>query len=104
MKVKLKFPHTHAGVSYPAGAEIDVQPLEAIWLKGQDLVHQEWDTLKAELKKLATKETPAPYADELASAQASAVTRPASDVADASAAAASTTIPAASVATQDASK
>lgn len=72
MKVKLKYPHTHAGKDYPAGAEIDVDVLEAIWLKAEDLVHAEWDALKAEVKKLATKDNPTPYADELAAAQAKA--------------------------------
>lgn len=74
MKVKLKYPHTHAGQDYPAGAEIDVDAIEAIWLKGEDLVHAEWDAIKAEVKKLATKDNPAPYADELAAAHAKAST------------------------------
>lgn len=70
MKVKLKYPHTHAGQNYPAGAEIDVDVPEAIWLKAQDLVHTEWDALKAAAGKLASKDNPAPYASELAAAQA----------------------------------
>lgn len=80
MKVTLKFPHTHAGVAYPAGAEIDVAPIEAIWLKGEDLVHTAWNAIEAEVKKLASPTNPAPYAAELAAAQAK------TPVADASAA------------------
>ena len=102
MKVKLKYAHTHAGVDYLPGAEIDVAVIEAIWLKGEDLVHTEWDALKAEVKKLATKDSPAPYADELAQAIAKA---PAPAAAAATAATATTqTTPAATVATQDAAK
>lgn len=70
VKVKLKYAHTHAGKDYPAGAEIEVDVVEAIWLKGEDLVHTEWDAIKAEVKKLASKDNPTPYAEELAAAQA----------------------------------
>ncbi|MHB1273616.1 MAG: DUF7210 family protein [Rhodanobacter sp.] len=69
MKVTLKFPHTHAGVAYAAGTEIDVAPIEAIWLKGEDLIHTAWNAIEAEAKKLATPTTPKPYAAELAAAQ-----------------------------------
>lgn len=72
MKVTLKYPHTHAGVAYPAGAEVDVDVVEALWLKGEDLIHAEWDALKAEVKKLASRDNPTPYAGEIAAAQAKA--------------------------------
>ena len=97
MKVTLKYPHTHAGVSYQAGAEVDVDVVEALWLKGEDLIHAEWDTLKAEVKKLANRDNPTPYASELASAQAKADAR----VADAKP---TVTVPAPIAATQETSK
>ena len=97
MKVTLKYPHTHAGVAYPAGAEVDVDVVEALWLKGEDLIHAEWDTLKAEAKKLANRDNPAPYAAEIAAAQAKADAK--ADPAKPTA-----TVPAPTAATQETSK
>lgn len=99
MKVTLKYPHTHAGVAYPAGAEVDVDVVEALWLKGEDCIHAEWDALKTELKKLASRDNPTPYADELAAAQtkAAAKTAAADDKP-------TVTVPAPIVATQETTK
>lgn len=40
MKVTLKKQHEHAGVSYAAGAEIDVTEPEATWLADQGVIDQ----------------------------------------------------------------
>ena len=37
-KVKLKAAHTHAGVDYPAGAEIDVDKSTAEWLRNAGVI------------------------------------------------------------------
>jgi len=70
MKVTLKFPHTHAGVSYAAGETIDVPVHDALWLKAEDLIEEGLDAIKAELKKLVSKDNPAPHAELLAKAEA----------------------------------
>lgn len=70
MKVTLKYPHKHAGVQYSAGASIDVPVHDALWLKGEDLIEEGLDALKAELKKLASRDNPNPYAELLAKATA----------------------------------
>lgn len=70
MKVTLKYPHTHAGVAYAAGQTIDVPVVDALWLKGEDLIEEAVSDIKAELKKLATKDNPAPHAEALAKAVA----------------------------------
>lgn len=75
MKITLKFDHTHAGVDYKAGAQIDVPLIDAIWLKGEDLIEETFDAIKAEAKKLATKDNPAPHADEIAAAIDKAATK-----------------------------
>lgn len=66
MKVTLKYPHTHAGQSYTAGATLDVGVLDAIWLKGRDLIEEGIQAIEAEARKLASKEQPAPHAAEIA--------------------------------------
>jgi hypothetical protein len=71
MKVTLKFAHKHAGVDYPAGATIDVPVVDALWLKSEDVIEEAVADIKAELKKLATKEDPNPHAGLLAKAVAS---------------------------------
>lgn len=70
MKVTLKFDHTHAGVAYKAGQTIDVPVHDALWLKTQDLIEEGLDAVKAELKKLVSRDTPAPHAEALANAEA----------------------------------
>jgi len=98
MKVTLKYPHTHAGVAYPAGAEVDVDVVEALWLKGEDLIHAEWDALKAEAKKLANRDNPTPYAGEIAAAQAKAEAKAGADAKPA------VTVPAPIAASQETTK
>ena len=70
MKVRLKFPHTHAGVFYKAGDTIEVSILEALWLRGLDLIDEGVKAIEAEARKLAKPGQPAPYAAELAQATA----------------------------------
>ncbi len=70
MKVRLKFPHTHADVFYKAGDTIEVNILEALWLKGLDLIEEGVKAIEAEARKLAKPGQPAPYAAELAKAAA----------------------------------
>jgi hypothetical protein len=110
MKITLKFDHTHGGVDYKAGAQIDVPLIDAIWLKGEDLIEEAFDAIKAEAKKLATKDNPAPHADEIAAAidkadaKAEAAQGDAQQIASALAAApAATTTAGSAVATQDTS-
>lgn len=68
MKVTLKKAHTHDGKSYAAGETIDVPVHDALWLKTADLIDEGIDAIKAELKKLASKDNPAPHAEALAAA------------------------------------
>lgn len=110
MKITLMFDHTHAGVSYKAGNAIDVPLVDAIWLKGEDLIAEGFDAIKAEAKKLATKDNPAPHAEAIAAAmeKADATVAAAQDdsqqIASALAAAPAAITPAGSaVATQDTS-
>lgn len=70
MKVTLKRAHTHAGTTYPAGKQIDVSVVDALWLKAADLIDEAVADIKVELKKLATKEDPQPHAEALAKAEA----------------------------------
>lgn len=70
MKVTLKKDHKHAGVLHKAGSTVDVPVIDAIWLKGQDLIHETVDAIEAEARKLATKDQPKPHADELAQLKA----------------------------------
>lgn len=51
MKVTLKQAHTHAGVDYPAGAEIDVCEADAKWLAEQDVIEQPVAVVKASTSK-----------------------------------------------------
>lgn len=70
MKVTLKKNHTHAGVAYKAGQTVDVPVHDALWLKAEDLIEEGLDAVKAEVKKLVSKENPTPHSELLARAEA----------------------------------
>ncbi len=70
MKITLKKPHTHNGKTYPAGTDIEVSLLDAIWLKGEDVIEQGFDALKAEVKKLTDKADVSAHDAALKDAQA----------------------------------
>ncbi len=51
MKVTLKQAHTHTGVDYPAGAEIEVCEADAKWLGEQGVIDQPVAAVKAAASK-----------------------------------------------------
>lgn len=75
MKVTLKKDHTHAGVKYTAGSTVDVPLLDALWLKAADVVDEEIDAFKAEVRKLEGKDQQEAHAPALAKAVAADAAR-----------------------------
>lgn len=83
MKVTLKKDHTHNDVKYKAGSTVDVPVHDALWLKAADLIDEGLDAIKAEAKKLVTKENPTPHAEAIARAEKAEADRKAAATASA---------------------
>jgi hypothetical protein len=54
VKVTLKAAHTHAGATVGPGP-VDLPALDALWLRGLDLIEESEQSILAELKKLGIK-------------------------------------------------